>query len=80
VKYKPRSVLLSGGVAANRTLRNKIATMLGESYPKLKYFYPEINCCTDNAAMIAAAAHFHAMADNYTDPITLVPDPNLKLT
>lgn len=80
VKYKPKSVLLSGGVAANTVLRHKIAKMLEKSHPKLKYYYPEIKCCTDNAAMIAAAAHFHALKNDYTDPETLIPDPNLKLT
>ena len=79
-KYKPKSVLLSGGVAANTVLRHKIGEMLEKDYPKLKYFYPEINCCTDNAAMIAAAAHFHAQKNDYMEPEDLIPDPNLKLT
>lgn len=78
-RYQPKSVLLSGGVAANGVLRHKIAEMLKNSYPKIKYYYPEISCCTDNAAMIAAAAHFHALKGDFTDPDSLVPDPNLKL-
>jgi N6-L-threonylcarbamoyladenine synthase len=79
-RYKPKSVLLSGGVAANTVLRHKIGDMLENTYPKLKYFYPPINCCTDNAAMIAAAAHFHALKEDYTESEDLTPDPNLKLT
>jgi len=78
-KYKPTSVLLSGGVAANTVLRNKIGGMVQKGYPEVKYYYPEIKCCTDNAAMIAASAHFHALNNDYTDPETLTPDPNLKL-
>lgn len=78
-RYQPTSVLLSGGVAANGVLRHKIAEMLEKSYQEVKYYYPEISCCTDNAAMIAAAAHFHALKNDFTDPDFLVPDPNLKL-
>lgn len=79
-KYNPKSVLLSGGVAANTVLRHKIGEMLEKTYPKAKYYFPPINCCTDNAAMIAAAAHFHALSGDYIEPTDLVPDPNLKLT
>ena len=79
-KYKPRSVLLSGGVAANTLLRKKIGEALKSSHTEAKYYFPEIKCCTDNAAMIAAAAHYHVQKKDFTDPKTLVPDPNLKLT
>jgi len=77
--YTPKSVLLSGGVAANSLLRTKIGDMVEKGYPKIKYYHPPINCCTDNAAMIAAAAHFHALKNDYTDLELLTPDPNLKL-
>ncbi len=79
-RYKPKSVLLSGGVAANLVLREKIGETLAKNYPNAKYYFPELKCCTDNAAMIAAAAYFHAQKKDFTDPETLVPDPNLKLT
>jgi len=79
-RYKTKTVLLSGGVAANTVLRHKIGKMLEKDYPKLKYYYPEINCCTDNAAMIAAAAHFHAQKNDYVTAEDLIPDPNLRLT
>jgi N6-L-threonylcarbamoyladenine synthase len=78
-KYKPKSVLLSGGVAANSVLRNLVSEMLNNRYPKIKYYYPEINCCTDNAAMIAVAANFRALNNDYADPENLTPDPNLRL-
>ncbi len=78
-KYQPRTVLLSGGVAANTLLRNKLGDVLTENYPNIKYYFPELKCCTDNAAMIASAAYYHAQKKDFTDPETLVPDPNLKL-
>jgi N6-L-threonylcarbamoyladenine synthase len=78
-EYNPKSVLLSGGVAANIVLREKIGASLTKDYPNAKYYFPELKCCTDNAAMIAAAAYYHAMRNDFTDATTLIPDPNLKL-
>jgi len=78
-KYAPKSVLLSGGVAANSLLRHKLGAMLEKGYPEIKYHYPPINCCTDNAAMIAAAAHFHALKADFASIEDLIPDPNLSL-
>jgi N6-L-threonylcarbamoyladenine synthase len=49
------SVLLSGGVAANGPLR----ATLREASPVPVYVPPPV-LCTDNGAMIAAAAHFRA--------------------
>lgn len=48
------SVLLAGGVAANRPLRESLANAVGSS---IKLHVPEFAYCTDNAAMIAGAAH-----------------------
>ena len=50
-----RAVTLTGGVAANRRLRQSIADM-GEELG-VETFYPPFDLCTDNAAMIAGAAH-----------------------
>ncbi len=77
-KYKPKSILLSGGVAANHALKQQIASWLQNH--GIKFFYPEPKCCTDNAAMIAAAAYYHALKNDLTKPESLIPDPNHKLT
>ena len=51
-----RSIVVGGGVAANRRLR---AAFLAESKKrKLRVFLPALAFCTDNAAMIAAAAYY----------------------
>lgn len=50
-------ILLSGGVSANQSLRQK---MWAES--RLPVRYPPLALCTDNAAMIAAAAHYRFLA------------------
>jgi N6-L-threonylcarbamoyladenine synthase len=77
-KYQPTSVLLSGGVAANRVLRNKIEKIVND-YAKANFYAPTIDCCTDNAAMIGAVAYQYALSNKYIKPEELTPDPNLKL-
>jgi N6-L-threonylcarbamoyladenine synthase len=53
-ELRPRSLILSGGVAANTVLRREaLTTALGLGLP---LFVPTISLSTDNAAMIGAAA------------------------
>jgi N6-L-threonylcarbamoyladenine synthase len=48
------ALVVAGGVGANRSLRERMAQ--GRSRGKgFKSFYPRIEFCTDNAAMIAVA-------------------------
>lgn len=54
-KYKPKSFILAGGVSANKRLREKLLAALQD---ETHVFIPEIKHSTDNAVMIAAAAHF----------------------
>ena len=44
-------IILAGGVAANKLLREKISTL--QQSLNIKVLYPPIAHCTDNAAMIA---------------------------
>src|SRR5204863_5269415 len=59
-----RSVIVGGGVSANRGLR---ATL--KSFPLPAYF-PNFAYCTDNAAMSAGLAHLH-LAAGKTSPLDL---------
>jgi N6-L-threonylcarbamoyladenine synthase len=59
-EFKPDSILLAGGVAANTALRSEMASRL-----KAPLLCPDIKLCTDNAAMIASAAYYWQQpADN----------------
>jgi N6-L-threonylcarbamoyladenine synthase len=46
-------IVLAGGVAANKTLRAKF-----DEQSPVPVYYPKMDFCTDNAAMVAAAAEF----------------------
>ncbi len=54
-----KSILLSGGVAANQMLREVFQSELQRQNIGAKFFCPPKNLCTDNAAMIAAASYFN---------------------
>ena len=58
-KYNAKSILLGGGVAANQTLRIKFETELKNQVLNAKLNVLDKILCTDNAAMIAAAAYFN---------------------
>ena len=75
--YNVHSVLLAGGVAANKMLRE---TLQKEVEKMGKHFsMPAIPYCMDNAAMIATAGYFHAQNKNTTPWQNLQADPNWEL-
>ena len=48
---KRTDVIIAGGVAANKYIRSKFKQL--EDRMQIKVYYPDLNYCGDNAAMIA---------------------------
>ena len=51
-----RTIMIAGGVAANRTLRDRLASLVVHHWPAAErpvVRWPDFSLCTDNAAMIA---------------------------
>jgi N6-L-threonylcarbamoyladenine synthase len=71
-----RSVLVSGGVAANSELRSTFEREAKKI--SVEVFFPSRALSTDNAAMIAAAGYSHFAAGHFADA-TLDPVANLPL-
>ena len=69
------TILLAGGVAANGTLREQLQQ--AAEAKGIQVYYPPVQYCTDNAAMIGAAAHYKAVNQEYAD-LTLNAVPNLS--
>ena len=72
-RYRATAILLSGGVSANTLLRETMARRAGAPVR-----WPPLWLCTDNAAMIGAAAHVRFEAGQ-RDGWDLDIAPNLKL-
>ncbi|MDD4332504.1 MAG: tRNA (adenosine(37)-N6)-threonylcarbamoyltransferase complex transferase subunit TsaD [Patescibacteria group bacterium] len=57
-EYKVKTIMLSGGVSANKELRIQMENAIKEKLPTANYHLPNLNYTTDNAAMIATAGYF----------------------
>ena len=74
--YGAKGMALAGGVAANSQLRTRVldACMADGLHP----FLPSREMCTDNAAMVAAAAWYRLESDG-PSPLDTGAFPNLRL-
>jgi N6-L-threonylcarbamoyladenine synthase len=57
-KYNPKTILLGGGVSANKELRKQLGNKIKEDLKNTRYHLPDIRYSLDNAAMIAIAGYF----------------------
>jgi len=85
-KYKPKTIMLAGGVSANKELRKQLGEAVQKNMPAARYVIPNASLTGDNAAMIAAAAavRWQKMTEAQKKKMmtgwkTLQPDANLKL-
>ena len=67
---------IAGGVAANQGLRQAMKAACEKK--GIRFYYPSPIFCTDNAAMIGAAAYYDYIAGERAD-FSLNAIPNLKL-
>ncbi len=75
-EYGIRKVAIAGGVASNSALRVSMAAACGRA--GLKLYYPSPIFCTDNAAMIGAAAYYE-YKKGVRSGLDLNAVPNLRL-
>jgi len=83
-KLKPKTILLGGGVSANKELRKQLSRAIQANIQNTKYYIPDTKYSLDNAAMIAVAGYFRyklaknkkSFGENWKK---LEADANLKL-
>ena len=79
-EHSVQTLILGGGVSANTHIRRAFTELFKTEYPERTLYLPEPHLTTDNAVMIALAAHFRAaFGGAETDPATIVADGNLSL-
>ncbi|MCU0239753.1 MAG: tRNA (adenosine(37)-N6)-threonylcarbamoyltransferase complex transferase subunit TsaD [Pyrinomonadaceae bacterium] len=75
-EYQPKTLIVAGGVACNEALRNA-CKIIAEKL-KIPVYFPSKHLSTDNAAMIAAAGHFHLKRGEFSD-LTMSADTTIRL-
>ncbi|RRD96136.1 tRNA (adenosine(37)-N6)-threonylcarbamoyltransferase complex transferase subunit TsaD [Clostridiales bacterium COT073_COT-073] len=75
-QYQIKKIAMAGGVAANSRLRQEMEKACAQRGYSLNV--PSLVYCTDNAAMIGAAAYYEYLRGNFAD-LDLNAVPNLKL-
>jgi N6-L-threonylcarbamoyladenine synthase len=71
-----KQIAIAGGVAANSGLR--MAILIAAEKNRWKVFIPDFEYCTDNAAMIAIAAHYKFQQGKFTS-LDVAPVANLSI-
>lgn len=78
-KYNPKTILLGGGVSANKKLRETLENEIKLQSPETQFLVPEFKYAMDNATMIAVAGYFKAKENNFTSWKDLKADPQWEL-
>ncbi|MFT4856175.1 MAG: N6-L-threonylcarbamoyladenine synthase [Algoriphagus sp.] len=75
-EHQVKNVAIAGGVSANSGLREALGQLAKEKNWNL--FIPEFEYCTDNAAMIAMAAHYKYLIGEFSS-LEVTPLAKMKL-
>lgn len=75
--FNINKVAIAGGVSANKRLRAELKKHAEEN--QIECFIPNLEFCTDNAAMIGSAAYYAYRDGLGIADLTLAPKPNLSL-
>jgi len=78
-QFKVKSVLMGGGVTANKELRKQLEEAVKTQLTKVEFHQPDLNLTTDNALMVAIAGYFDCLAKKKDDFKKIKVDPNLSL-
>ncbi|CAD5902791.1 metalloendopeptidase, glycoprotease family protein [Carnobacterium maltaromaticum LMA28] len=62
-----KQLVLAGGVAANRGLREGLVDMMAKELPDVELIIPPLSLCGDNAGMIGAAAYVSYQKGEFAD-------------
>ncbi|MBP2027734.1 N6-L-threonylcarbamoyladenine synthase [Acetoanaerobium pronyense] len=75
-EFSMTKIAIAGGVSANSALRERLTIMAKEN--NLEFYYPPMELCTDNAAMIGSAGYYEYIR-GYKSDLNLNAKPSLRL-
>lgn len=78
-KFKVKTIMIGGGVAANQVLQENFRKILEEKQLNYQLIFPEKQFSTDNAAMVGLTAYYHLPLEKKIKWQELEADPNLQL-
>ncbi|OGH68928.1 MAG: tRNA (adenosine(37)-N6)-threonylcarbamoyltransferase complex transferase subunit TsaD [Candidatus Magasanikbacteria bacterium RIFCSPLOWO2_02_FULL_44_11] len=76
---QPKSLVLAGGVSANKKLRNSLENKVKEQFPTTNFLMALPQYCMDNGAMIAAAGYYAARDKKFIPWDKFNVNPNWKV-
>lgn len=76
---KVKTVMLAGGVSANSELKEQLKKEVSEKLSGVKFFSPNGEYTTDNAAMIAAAGYYRTLEGQVSDWKNITVNCNAEL-
>ena len=82
--YRVESIIFGGGVAANEELRKQFKEKIKKVYnssasPRIKFYIPDTEYCTDNAVMVGITAYFHRLEKRKKSQPEIKAEANLKI-
>ncbi len=75
-----QTLVLGGGVSANKHIQESFRTMLTEKFPYVDFYVPPAGLTGDNAVMIGIAGFYRAVRKEFVEPGTVGADGNLSLS
>lgn len=78
-KFKPKTIILAGGVSANQKLKETLNTKISKHCHLSTFYFPLSTYSMDNATMIAAAGYHHAIKKDYAPWQKLEANPNWRV-
>ena len=79
LKHKPKTVILGGGVSANKKLRVTLEKEIQTNLENTKLLLPNPKYSMDNASMIAVAGYYKAKKKKFTKWNKIDANPNWEL-
>jgi N6-L-threonylcarbamoyladenine synthase len=78
-EYKVRTIILGGGVASNKKLRQQLGRAIKKQLPQINYLKPAVKLCSDNAVMVGVAGYFGFLKGKTKNWKKIEAKPNLRI-